>query len=953
MYSIVRIGERIESLVDIIPLSSIKKRDELSNVRALNVHDNKIRSIDHDVILLLPMLTRIDLSCNEIISMEGIHGAYNLVELNLSNNQHLKDLILHGEQSSENNPICELENYGVTVKRMLPQLRSLDSADAILEVDNIVDVSGYLSAIESRPNQAHSPRSFPDHPNDRHRTKDFAPDDVDHFPRSSHRLKATTLDRLEKRLENLMSDLEQEKAVPLNAAQETTRLSALESQMAVLVDLISRKAARNNETVREAFSDGSSDKENSSPGRRRQKSKSQKTGLHRKSPSMIPVGVRSKQPQSHWSDHEDDSSESQSTSDSHSIQRRKDSSRKQQKRKEDKKEAEQSQPTPSIDTQKIISDLEKEEARLKENEMRYAAKIKELSESLTDNEKNKKVNEVTAMKNDADAKSAEAFRVRDKHHEELVELLKVKDKELATLASTIDNLQNEREQFLEDFNHAKHLIRETEDGKSKVTIRLLKEREAYKVTIAEIKKENEIYRDTIFKLERDVNYLQEMLQNRDSEFNSKLEYSKSMLLKESTSLSEATLKNITAAKDKEIGDLKDDLFKAKEKLLDKHSETSKTIQDLESKLAKSHMLLDEQAKELTEKTKVLNGLENKERELVATIRRLSAMAEEQRRQILNLEEQNEASLSFFQEKMTSLQERIRSLQAAESNIKTMSELLEKTKEELGHKQNVLSETTARLRDAMAEAAEKHLAYSREKGQLCERIEKLEFELKTVSERQENDSQAVRIKEKMLDDQNATIRNLKQNLDNKIREHNTLVEETSQIEDKFREEMKRISRLSAELRHELEEAESTIEGLQSDREELLSEKEKLVAELQEVSGKLKARNESIAHIEVEVEKVKLAFKRKEDKLLSENESLIRSHDSLQKEMEHLLDLNMTKIRGLEREKDALIDSIRKMEVELQSVDNLKERHREEMVVILGELEKQRSKFSKLKEAISES
>ncbi|KAI8852535.1 hypothetical protein BC829DRAFT_65744 [Chytridium lagenaria] len=95
MQSLVRIGEQIESLVDIIPLSSIRKRDDLSNVRALNVHDNLIRSIDHDVILLLPMLTRIDLSGNQVESMEGIHGAYNLVELNLSNNKisHVSHLV--------------------------------------------------------------------------------------------------------------------------------------------------------------------------------------------------------------------------------------------------------------------------------------------------------------------------------------------------------------------------------------------------------------------------------------------------------------------------------------------------------------------------------------------------------------------------------------------------------------------------------------------------------------------------------------------------------------------------------------------------------------------------------------------------------------------------------------------------------------------------------------------
>ncbi|KAI8852533.1 hypothetical protein BC829DRAFT_65729 [Chytridium lagenaria] len=157
---------------------------------------------------------------------------------------------------------------------------------------------------------------------------------------------------------------------------------------------------------------------------------------------------------------------------------------------------------------------------------------------------------------------------------------------------------------------------------------------------------------------------------------------------------------------------------------------------------------------------------------------------------------------------------------------------------------------------------------------------------------DNDVQTIKIKEKMLEDQNATIRNLKQNLENKIREHAMFVEDNSKIEDKFREELKRISRLSTELQHELEDAENTIEGLQNDRILCLRRKN-VRAAAGRGFGEIESENESIAHIEVEVEKVKQSFKRKEEKLTSENEFLLRSQDSLKKDMQQMIDLNMMK------------------------------------------------------------
>lgn len=82
----------------------------------------------------LPAVTKLDLSNNSLVSMQGAHVWVDLEELNLEGNKlvaieddivalkHLKSLTLKG------NPVCDQPSYPAFVWQALPQLLQLDGA---------------------------------------------------------------------------------------------------------------------------------------------------------------------------------------------------------------------------------------------------------------------------------------------------------------------------------------------------------------------------------------------------------------------------------------------------------------------------------------------------------------------------------------------------------------------------------------------------------------------------------------------------------------------------------------------------------------------------------------------------------------------------------------------------------------------------------------------------------
>ncbi|ORY39373.1 hypothetical protein BCR33DRAFT_853518 [Rhizoclosmatium globosum] len=202
------------------------------------------------------------------------------------------------------------------------------------------------------------------------------------------------------------------------------------------------------------------------------------------------------------------------------------------------------------------------------------------------------------------------------------------------------------------------------------------------------------------------------------------------------------------------------------------------------------------------------------------------------------------------------------------DIKTTADLTNKHAEEVEKLGRMLQASKTRNEELDEEYRQAVKAEHHKYSELFKAFQELAEESNGISK-------ALRIKNKMLDDQNDTIKTLKQNLENKIRDHAALLQEVSTTESKIEESLAKEKKRVRDLTHELATQEEAFEQLQNAFQECKEERDALHSELMEVSKKLQERNVSIARIEEEVSRVKNIFSAKEQKLRMENDDLIKS------------------------------------------------------------------------------
>ncbi|KAJ3114242.1 hypothetical protein HDU96_002369 [Phlyctochytrium bullatum] len=323
---------------------------------------------------------------------------------------------------------------------------------------------------------------------------------------------------------------------------------------------------------------------------------------------------------------------------------------------------------------------------------------------------------------------------------------------------------------------------------------------------------------------------------------------------------ESSFRRTIWEKEKELSDLQRELLATKEESFKAENRAAKRIMEKSKADAEKNAMEKDKVlrrRPLNLLSKLLITMETREEELVSTIRKLSAVAEEQKRKIMDLEDYREEALKMIHEKQSELQDKLRVVKSKEDHIRSLEERL-----------------------------------------------------------------------------------------------STLNVDLSKEKAKSEESEKAMQKILIETTEKLEEAEESIESLSQERDVLRTEKGNLESSYRDIQGKLKLRNESIAQIEAEVEKVKSAFKRKEEKLLQENDILLRKVQQLDQEIRRLNE-RAREMVVFQNERTTLLESIRSMEKDVQSVDSLKSRHKEETSLLLKEIEKQRLKFSRLKEALDES
>ncbi|KAI8804765.1 hypothetical protein BJ742DRAFT_444604 [Cladochytrium replicatum] len=331
---------------------------------------------------------------------------------------------------------------------------------------------------------------------------------------------------------------------------------------------------------------------------------------------------------------------------------------------------------------------------------------------------------------------------------------------------------------------------------------------------------------------------------------------------------------------------------------------------------------------------------DRNRDLKKVLHELSDKLQSQETICLQLKEREECTFTVFEEKVALLSEQLNNahadlaeyeqklkyMESANADIKASYNLTQRNSDDCKRLIGKLEEEVLNFKDEVEKSKEKELESTKEIEKLRKKLEQAE--------------QVLKIKVKMLDDQNITITNLKQNLENKVRDRNSLSSEISSLHDQYQQRVAQNENYILRLEKQLSANELNIEKLEVIVEQLKSENQELVFERDEAYSKLESRNLSIKQIEAEVAKVRDVYKAREDKLQKEAKMSLEEKTCEIQTVRSSLDKCTTKCFGLERERDILMNTLRKAENDQQLMAEKNIQYEQDVRLLVAELDRRK-------------
>uniref|UniRef100_A0A6D2Y0X5 Leucine-rich repeat and coiled-coil domain-containing protein 1 n=1 Tax=Takifugu rubripes TaxID=31033 RepID=A0A6D2Y0X5_TAKRU len=352
---------------------------------------------------------------------------------------------------------------------------------------------------------------------------------------------------------------------------------------------------------------------------------------------------------------------------------------------------------------------------------------------------------------------------------------------------------------------------------------------------------------------------------------------------------------------------------------------------------------DRLTSELQDLKGVLIHSQQKEKKSGSLVQELTTMVKEQKKHISEL-------IKCKKEAVTALKRRLLSLEAEVEQDRRLSlqlELLRKEKAQLLSKltaqESVLDGLKEERKLWSQELAQQGVSLAQDRGRLEARIEVLSTELEDQKKQNERNTDALKIKSKIVDDQTETIRKLKEALQERDDQIRKIAEEAAQAQKKLQQQLEDQKAQQAELRAQWD-------HLSLRKEDLKQQLEDMHAELEEVkraySKKWQEKADLLTLLESQVKRMKENFDEKEHRLLEERhkateaaavERLRSVDDAFHQQLESvqaahqadLLQLAKQKQEEIERANHKVIEVEEEMRQLLEETQNSKKIMEEKM------------------------
>ncbi|XP_017586527.1 PREDICTED: leucine-rich repeat and coiled-coil domain-containing protein 1 [Corvus brachyrhynchos] len=939
-------------------IARIQGLDHLRNLQHLDLSSNQIRRIEG--LSSLANLRTLSLSCNLLTKVEGLEKLFNLTMLNLSYN-HIHDLSgfrsLHGtrhkishidlhsncvsninhllqcakglrcltiltlEKNGKANPVCHTAGYREAVLQSLPQLTALDGRNISGEpVDLAEENCSDLQCLEDIMDSLVS-SGCPSSRDQNHVPLPLATPHIDQALAQFRQRTRIPVQGATSSSTELVSSSEPEKT-ELDKIHSEIRIKKIEDQILQILQKVSdssRQEAAPSALKAKRDTDPTSESENESG-----KENNRKVMKGSRIPTYRKTTLSMKCHASHLKKKVADREEKKSSSkcpcsnkkDSHFkvVGRKAEILTGRQSNMEKVEECNSNRIEEST-YQALIQELDQE----KERRWKAEQAEKKLLEHVSELQKHAK-----------EEKNIQSMAVYNT--DRLKELILKERDAKARLQADVQQLKGETERLTNELNQARNkeaehqkAMQALEETLSKMETQRLQQRaiEMKQVQEAELKasaneREVQLLRISVRQQKEKVKQLHELLVLREQERRKELETRVALNGPEFQDALSKVMAKEEQRHEQHVREFQEKIDMSNQKYRELEDEFRLALTIEAKKFEEVKHGFEKVSADLVEHKQALFELEQREKDMASLIQDLTNIVEEQKGKIADLTKSNEEATANLKCRTEELETLIEEDKQKAVQVELLKKENGKLISQLTAQESVIDGLKMERKIWGQELAEQGAHLAQDRGKLEAKIEVLTNEIDTLKKQKEQDSDTIKIKNKIVDDQTETIRRLKEGLQ----------EKEKQVRKQHEENREAQKLLQVQLDEKAAECEKLIEKLERQNErkdelkQLLEEKEIELDDIKNAHSALKKRwqgkGELLSQLEVQVKQMKENFDFKEKKLIEERnkslqsqriavEKLHKMDNAFRKQLESVLAAHQEELLHLANEKEKQIEA----------------------------------------------
>ncbi|OXB69367.1 hypothetical protein ASZ78_004857 [Callipepla squamata] len=512
--------------------------------------------------------------------------------------------------------------------------------------------------------------------------------------------------------------------------------------------------------------------------------------------------------------------------------------------------------------------------------------------------------------------------------ERLKEMI-LKERDVKTrLQADVQQLKDETERLTNELNQAKNkeaehqkAVQALEETLSKVETQRLQQRaiEMKQVQEAELKasaneRELQLLRVSLRQQREKVKQLHELLILKEREQRKELETRVALHGPEFQNAVSKELAKEEQRHEQRVKDFQEKINMLNQKYTELEDEFRLALTVEAKRFKEVQEDFENVAADLAEHQQALFQFEQKEKEMTVLIQDLTSIVKEQKAKIAELLKSNQETTANLKSRTEELETVIEQDKEKAGQVELLKKENGKLISQLTAQESVIDGLKMERKIWGQELAQQGAHLSQDRGKLEAKIEVLTNEMEMLKKQKEQDSDAIRIKTKIVDDQTETIRRLKEGLQERDKQIRKQQEENQLFQVRLDEKAAEFEELIEKLEKQNERKEQLKLRLEEKEIELDDFKKAHSA----LKKKWHGKEELLSQLEVQVKQMKESFDMKEKKLIEERnkslqaqriavEKLHEMDDAYRKQLESVLAAHEAEIVQLANEKEKQIEA----------------------------------------------